>query len=800
MSGPRILRPSLAAALLLPFATLAACGGRFTRDGGGAEGTGGGNVGGTDAVGSAGGADTAGADAAGGANPSGGGGTGGTLVVGCPTDTVGSPASPVDCDVPSDDPSYCDRCEFLLGELRLATTGAGPVAVATGDFDDDGRLDLITANQTDDTVSLLLGNGDGTFQPKADHEIGASPRAIVVGDLNGDGKLDAATANTDRGTVSVLLGCGDGTLVLSGEYATGADPEVLVIGDLNGDRKADLVTANAGAETLDVLLATGEGELLPGVEYETRGRPMLLVLGDLNGDGSLDLAVTNGSDFTHTAVDPPLGVATWLGRGDGTFADRTDVDLDIDLYNITYADWLVAGDLDGDDQVDLALGASHGYEPTFMQLLIGDGDGAFSSHLDFSLGLEFALAADLNVDGQLDLLGTTPPADRGIVVLGPLGETLTTTGEELDVPLAVGDFDENGIPDLALVRTSSASVSMRFGIGDGTFWTPRDRLPQASRFVGDLDGDGALDMITPSGVDLGNGDGTFRPTSEQAFGSSDVLDLGDLDGDELPDVVTQRDGEELAIWLNDGTGSFGPAATGTVDGSQTALMAKLADLNGDGELDLLTADYDSVDTLRGVGDGTFSHIARYDVPTHYLWALGDLNGDGNPDLLAGSDDAGSLTIRLGVGDGTLDSPQQFESTLGGWIFGVALGDVDGDGDLDLVAAADPPMPSGGPTEVAIALNQGDGAFEVAGIEELRVPHLLQYFEAPLKLGDLNGDGHLDLVASSDGSTNVMLGAGDGTFYCSLLFDVGANSFTLADMNGDGRLDFVGRQLALNTPQ
>src|SRR5207302_913920 len=112
-------------------------------------------------------------------------------------------------------------------------------------FNGDGRVDLAVANAGGGNVSVLLGRGDGTFQPAANYDVGASPYSVAVGDFNGDGMADLAVANAGAGTISVLLGRGDGTFRTAVNYGVGASPRSVAVGDFNGDGKVDVAVANA---------------------------------------------------------------------------------------------------------------------------------------------------------------------------------------------------------------------------------------------------------------------------------------------------------------------------------------------------------------------------------------------------------------------------------------------------------------------------------------------------------------------------------------------------------------------------
>ena len=136
--------------------------------------------------------------------------------------------------------------------------GSAPRSIAIGDVSGDGRPDLVTANFGSNTVSVLLGNGGGTFGTNADYETGFSPVSVAIGDVSGDGKLDLVTANYFRDAVSVLPGNGDGTFQAKTDYGTGGGPSSVAIGDLNADGKLDLATANTACSTVSVLLNIGQ--------------------------------------------------------------------------------------------------------------------------------------------------------------------------------------------------------------------------------------------------------------------------------------------------------------------------------------------------------------------------------------------------------------------------------------------------------------------------------------------------------------------------------------------------------------
>lgn len=302
--------------------------------------------------------------------------------------------------------------------------GKNPTTVTPADVNQDGFTDLLTTNIGSNTLSILLGNGDGTFRDQVQLSTCKEPRSLALGMLNHDGYPDVVLACSGGDEIAVLLGREDGKFEEGPRYPVHRTPIAIATDDLNGDQIPDLVVALRN-DKIKVFLGTGTGEFTHGAQYEYGDTPTSVALADVNGDGKIDLAVTNGGPMSNA-------VSIWVGNGDGTFRLPTDYRTGKRPLGASFADF-------NDDRIrDLLV--INGERDSFTTYL-GNSDGTFQPGRDSgaNAGPNFGLARDFNGDHRMDV---------------------------------------------AIVNLQSSDLSILFGRGDGTFeYPPRNYRTKSGPFA-----------------------------------------------------------------------------------------------------------------------------------------------------------------------------------------------------------------------------------------------------------------------------------------------------------------------------
>src|ERR1700741_1363405 len=447
------------------------------------------------------------------------------------------------------------------------------------------------------TITLLLlflggnpANATVGFHPPVSYPVEPAPVAVVIGDFNGDGKPDLAVANHgdpsagDDGNLSILLGNGDGTFQAAKTVAAGKNPASLVVADFDGDNRLDLAVVNSN-DSLTLLLGKGDGTFQAPVAYATAPSPIALKVGDVNGDQRPDLIVLQG--------DPGLAirgiVGIFLGNGDGSFQSR------VDKPTGSYVHSLATFDVNNDQKLDLLMGA--GIDG--IETMLGNGDGTFLPGLYCRCGAQNGVSdsvsirsvtggRDFNGDGRMDFAAEYSEGRlsnnklsfflKEMVLLVNADGTFTPIDVGIDIPVKIdysdpprifaeiADFDHDGRTDLALAMPTGLSVL--FGNGDGSFQSVHFNSGPAnatSIVAADLNGDGFPDLIMTNG--FGNTVSVMLSTTQPlpilsiplAGNGSGTVSFGNF---LCPDVVCSAPfdpGTEVSL-------TAGPAANSTFAG------------------------------------------------------------------------------------------------------------------------------------------------------------------------------------------------------------------------------------------
>jgi hypothetical protein len=689
------------------------------------------------------------------------------------------------------------QAEVSFRARRDFAVGRNPSSISVRDFNGDAILDLAVANTYSDTVSVLLGRGGGLFDAASTIAVGRFPLSIHAGDFNGDGRLDLAVVNggqlPNRGSLSMLLGNGDGTFrpLPPLELERGTGPAA--VGDFNGDGRPDFAIAyqnmGLGSANLAILLGNGDGTFRfpPDLIMRVADSPASLIAGQFNRDGLVDLALVNALANT---------VSIFFGLGNGRF--RAGPVLSVGAL----PRFITSADFNGDARADLAVLTS---EYGMPYVFLGNGDGTFRAAPPIRVGERPSSIAvdDFNGDGYLDMAvsNQTSNLNRVLILLGRGDGTFQEAESPVSVGVepsfvAVGDLNDDGYPDLVVANALSGTVSIALGLGDGRFYAApsfavADR--PLSMKAHDFDGDKIPDLAVLLGdritILLGRVDGTFRGVANFAVGfrpSAFVID--DFDGDTIPDLaVANENSNNISIGLGLGDGTFRAAPTVAVPGDLRGITS--GDFNGDMIPDLAVAKFyfRSVAILLGNGDGTFQAAPTVPVSGQATSiTVADFDGDEQLDLAVSNIISDNIDVLLGNGDGTF---QPFRSIPARGPTAVAAHDFNGDAIPDLAAASS--------SGIVIQLGNGDGTFRAMPT----VP--LGSDISSFAVGDFNGDDVPDLAVTNylfnATTVSVVLGLGDGTFQGRYLFGVGTSPHgaTVEDFNGDGRLDLAVANLLSN---
>ncbi len=664
-----------------------------------------------------------------------------------------------------------------------------PQELAKGDFNNDGQVDFVAVNfngLSNQQVTILLNSGSGTFtgSNKRNFASRRNPLDVAVGDFNEDGNLDVVTVsqeNTDA--VSLLLGDGAGNLAAPIHFNAGDTPQAIAVDDMDKDDNLDMLVTNRGTPS-DVYIFFGDG--LGGFSAPTIitiANVWDIATADFNGDTNPDFAITVSSN-----------VQVWFGDGSGTnytpgslipgfnstediLAVNLDDDTDVDLiagggYSLndgtgmfapriilaqTGSEYTVA-DLNNDTHPDI-ISNDNNVNTTNVRVFLGNGAGVFTLLAKFEtngyhLGLE---AADVNNDTEMDIVGIGGwgGVHMADILLGDGTGYFSNSVIKYPTPtdprdLVKGDFNEDGIIDVAMCHSVGNIVTIYLGQGGGKFaktttnYTTGAFPTQVLAF--DFNNDSHLDLATynqsASSVTVltGGGDGSFALLGNFGVTSTVTgrITSGDFNNDTNADLVVSGNTSRVINFLS-GTGS-GFSASVTTPVSGDIIEIKAADFNGDGNLDLVAnlSNINRMVLITGNGSGSFTEGTTQYQHAGSFFLIEDLNNDSNLDVIAfsNSSSGNDFFVNDGLGNFTGSS---IAVSLGGFPWGYA--DMDGDGFKDLIVGSQNSI-SSQPGQIVIFKGTLSGISSNIHIDK-------DYSGGNrLVIHDVNGDSKPDIVATS----------------------------------------------------
>jgi hypothetical protein len=656
-------------------------------------------------------------------------------------------------------------CEGLFRREQVLTAahptmGRGPSALAVGYFNSDRALDLAVVNSDSNDLTTLAGRGDGTFvavsRLSAPSDNG--PIAVVTGDFDRDGREDLVVASRFSGYFRLLVGQGNGHFRMEGRFFTGLSPLALVSGDFNRDAITDLVAVNWGSDDLYVFAGQGDGSFSFIQGITTASHPSAAAVADLNRDSCPDLIIISefspepstlfgqcNGGFVPTPPSWPSASAggPYAGRVGEEIEFTSTASTDANARIVSYR-WSF-----GEDSWGEGPNVRHSYtQPGTYQVCLTVLDSRGLSAFDCTNA-----QIELTIEDKSSKVGA--PAPDVTPPVSPESGQRYKVGPEPH-SMAAGDFNRDGLLDL--VVASRNTLSVLFGQVGGTFSQER-QIPVGEALdwlaVADKDQDGIPDILVISSESgqlrwlTGQSDGTFH-TEDVSLNLEEVLTaalIEDLNGDGAPDLVTV-DGvkDRMLVRLGRGDDLFSEPSPLFVGQSPRSVVS--GDFNSDGHRDLAVANFlsGSLSLFLGQGDGTFAERREMWVTEfpHFL-AIGDFDGDKIADLVVLDTANQTLHFLLGKGDGTFKRGWVVE--LPGFSGPLATGDFDGDGISDVVVSGS--LTSSVAVLLSTSANSEKFTRDYVKIEVGSHPQRIA-------VGDFNRDGLDDFAVVSQANESVFV--------------------------------------------
>jgi len=701
-------------------------------------------------------------------------------------------------------------------------TGNQPYGVAIGDMDGDGKLDLATANQLDNTVSVLLNTGTGTgttsFATHADFATGNQPYCVAISDMDGDGKPDLEVTNFNSNSVSVLLNTGTTTGTVSfgahADFATGTKPISIATGDMDGDGKTDIVVANfSNTNIISVLLnaSTGVGNInfVAHADFPTGGQPYGVAIGDLDGDGRPDLAISNPTTNTVSVL-----------RNMATSPGSINFSAHADLASGNQPGGLAIGDLDGDGKPDIAV-ANNGANTVSFLLNVPIAQPAITSFTPTSAGQGSTVtitgtgftgatavsfgdtaAASFVVVNATTITAVVAAGATGYVSVTTPGGTDSASGFIFITPPSVTSFTPvTGYTGTTVTITGSnftGATGVNFGAAAATSFTVVNSTTITAKV-----GAGATGSVSVTGAGgTSSAPGfSFLPPAPVITSFSPITGVAGatitINGSNFNTTAANN---VVFFGATRATVTTATATKLTVKVPPSATYAPITALNTVTSLGAYSrANFTPVfapskDSISLVDFAPHTDLSTGNNPQSV--AISDIDGDGRADMIVANFADNTLSILLSNGTGGFAA--QTVVATGSGPTSVAVGDIDGDGRPDLAIVCQ------GDNAVAVSLNAsspGKINFGVGYKEfgtNLNTPQTVA-------IADLDGDGRPDIAVTNFAANTVSVlqnsGAiGSSSFNNEFDYNTGNSPYGLAigDLNGDGKPDLAVTNLSDNT--
>jgi streptogramin lyase len=696
--------------------------------------------------------------------------------------------------------------EFVNQTIYSTGSAFQPFSVAVGDFNSDNRIDIVIANSGTDNLGILFGLDNGTFGMEMMYSIGTDshPQYVITCDINKDNQLDIVSVNSKMNSISVIMGNGNGTFAKQMVYSTGngSNPYAIASGDFNSDNRLDLVIANEGADSIGIFLGFDYTSFQNQQIYSSINNlfPYGIVISDFNNDNFLDIAATF---FGNSS----LGIL--LGYGNGSFSIMTIYSTESDSKPTSVA----VGDFNSDNHLDIIVANS---KADNIGVFLGYGNGSFAAIMTYSTKQGSnpisVIVDDFNNDGQLDVAVANYGTNNVGVLLGYGNGTFSiikiySTGQgSTPYAVTVGDFNKDGQLDIAVANYGTNSIGVLLGYGNGTF---RDQVTFSSGYlsgpswvsVGDFNSDNQLDIASANwnnnnvGILLGYGNGTFAATMTYSTGTGSLpncISVGDFNNDNISDIAVANSGtNNIVVLFGFGDGSF-LLGTAYSTGTRSAPNAlAIGDFNNDSRLDVAVVNYFSsnIGVFLGYGNQLFAGLTTYTTGIQsqpYSVATGDFNNDDRLDIVVANYGTHKVGILLGLRDGTFDTMMTYPIGNGSAPYSVAVADFNNDSHLDIVVT------NSETDNIGILFGYGNGTFAMGGTYSTGT----RSRPYTVRIADFNNDNIADIAVANSGTSNIFIlyGYGNGTFGNETSYSFGYEyypySIAVADLNQDNWMSIV----------